>query len=271
MGTTCLGTNQHGWQEVWGQGGNSISKNNAVGSTGCGMLPGSSPKCASLSASSPSHLLWTLRLVWGTSWIGKEGRGGWKNIRRENQRSCFISMYLQLDHRGTVKRRIQYWCGRCTDRNPWLLQEPQAGSYARLQHPLKPSYRTRAWATVRPGADGMDQTLSRNGVRPQLWPTDHDSTPCSLLGQATRQFVPPGCDSGHGDPQDVPALRWQCPPIPHRVHRIPLGALCPPCPRVVRATRGHWNITEALKRSASCAKGGSPIWCHRFPRNYIFR
>lgn len=46
----------------------------------------------------------------------------------------------------------------------------------------------------------------------------------------------------------------------------PRGAACPPCPRGVRATRGHWNITEVPKRAqAPAPKGGLPSDATAFP------
>lgn len=256
-------------------------------------------------------------LVWEERKWQTEESGEKKTLEEQNRPERCFKWQVPIDHRGTLKRMIEYWSGHPTVRNPWLLQNPHAGGYH--------SGCSILWC---PGT--WQERDSSHGERPdrtnpvqkrgrrQASPADHADGPCFLPGQTTARLVPHsvggpvptgGATQGTGTrvgrwltpwarvaprgrrrcSRRVAVGRWAEPPCRKHgkatwggrgshpggvcaawghpwVAVSPRGAACPPCPRGVRATRGHWNITEVPKRAqAPAPKGGLPSDATAFP------
>lgn len=224
-------------------------------------------------------------------------RSSWwiKMLEEQNCQERYFKWHVPVDHRGSLKCTIRHWSGHDTACNPWLLQKPHAGRHRSVQHPLMHRFRTRAWVIARrearqtragPEMGSTTSTPCRQWWQPahppqRGWPWPHRVVtqgmgthvgrwlihtsprgPTEMLAMPTlgccRELMRPspakstgrGC-GGLGFP--LRGAVWGQPWVAVSLR----GAACPPCPCDVRATRGHWNITEVLDHARAPAPKGS--------------
>lgn len=197
----------------------------------------------------------------------------------------YLKRCALADHRRTLKCMIKYWSGHPTAHNPDCYRSPMQVGTAWLQHSLMPRAVTRVWVIAQreTGQSRADPEMGSTTSPP----ADRSQSLCFLPAQiitsiasprrerhgvnvtqsaATREgrCLPPTSPSGRTETLHCPcrlaAGCWHDRPCwksressaawGHPWVAVSLcGSACPPCPHGSQATRGHWSLTEALKRA----------------------
>lgn len=167
---------------------------------------------------------------------------------------------------------VWYWCGWYRDHSPWLRQWPQAEG-------------SLSCSTV--GCSGTGQYheppyghgphVDQKWDQQQPYPTDQPH--CASSQADNKLTIPLATIPQHGGPVGTSQVgSTNAGPLysalvaqrgSHWEHHSHLAWGCPLCPRVVRATRGHWNLSE--RRGAQPPAESRLRLMPPLPPNYIFR